>query len=38
MNGLGLSIADALANRDKLEARMRFLEESTRSPSDCVTS
>jgi predicted nucleic acid-binding protein len=28
LNGLGLSIADALANRDRLEARMRFLEET----------
>ena len=28
INGLGLSIADALANRDMLEARMRFLEET----------
>ncbi len=28
INGLGLSIAEALANRDVLEARMRFLEET----------
>jgi len=27
-NGLGLSLADALANRDMLEARMRFLDET----------
>jgi hypothetical protein len=28
VNGLGLSIADALANRDRIEARTRFLEEN----------
>ncbi len=28
INGLGLSIVDAVANRDRIEARMRFLEET----------
>ena len=28
VNGLGLSVADALANRDALETRMRFLDET----------